>query len=52
MGTSERIHYRADLRRDLAASLGGRRAAWPMKLDEDETAYLEEPYLPHPVIGH
>ncbi|WP_307205087.1 hypothetical protein [Paenibacillus harenae] len=23
-----------------------------MKLDEDETAYLEEPYLPHPVIGH
>ena len=27
-------------------------AALDVELDDEECAYLEEPYLPHPVLGH
>jgi aryl-alcohol dehydrogenase-like predicted oxidoreductase len=26
--------------------------ALSVKLTQDEVAYLEEPYVPHPVVGH
>jgi 1-deoxyxylulose-5-phosphate synthase len=32
--------------------LGDAIGALSVKLTQDEVAYLEEPYVPHPIVGH
>ena len=51
-GCCEAGRHRADRRRVEADHLDEAVAALDVRLDAEDVAFLEEPYEPHPVLGH